>query len=1156
MDFIRTSINKPVAVTVGVMFTILFGVIALNNIPIQLTPNVDGTVITVRTRWEGANPQEVEQDITEKQEDKLKGLTNLRKMRSESQHGSANVTLEFFVGTDRESALREVSDKLREVSDYPENVDEPVIAASDPGDRDYIAWIMFETNDNEFDVRTLQDFAQDRIKPRLERVEGIAEINVLGGREREVQVRVDPIRLAQFGLTYLQLFEALRAENVNISAGTIEEGKSDIALRTVGRFRSVSEIQETIIARLPGGIVRVGDVAEAVMTYKEPTAFVRSKGNTVVAINAQREVGTNVMEVMDGLKKAIDQINKPGGLLDTHAKKIGLNGYLRLRQVYDQTGYIEQAIQLVVNNIYIGGTLAIITLAVFLRSPRSVVIIALAIPISVVGTFVAMVLMGRNLNVVSLAGMAFAIGMVVDNAIVVLENIFRHLELGESPATAAYRGTREVWGAVLASTLTTVAVFVPILFVQEEAGQLFRDIALAICAAVLLSLIVSVTVIPSAARRWLRAKRGRNAHPLSVSLAESGPGRARGPGAALGRFVYWVNGSYLARLALVALFVSAAVFGTVSLMPPSDYLPRGNRNLVFGMMITPPGYNLEKKMELGRRVEAEIRPYWEAGERFAAGVDPATIAAGLPSIPNVNPFTQEVGEPITPPSLENYFFVGFGGIMFHGAVSNDPTRVVDVKTLLQHATREENLPGVIAFANQAVLFRLSGLSGSSISVELSGDSLDEVVAAASITLASLEQRYGTGSVQSSPGNFALPSPELRIELDRVRSSELGLTTRDIGLAVQALGDGARVGEYRTGGESIDLTVIDKNAFDDQGRRRRRDPAALADVPIATPAGRTVPLSSVARIVRTMAPQQINHVEQRRAVTLDVTPDDGKPLEEAMTGIQAILDDLRDRGAIPSSVDTHLAGSADKLSAVKAALLGDGTLVGLLSSRLFLALLIVYLLMCVLFESFVYPLVILLSVPLATLGGFVALYCVNVWSVADPYMPDQNLDVLTMLGFVILIGVVVNNAILLVHQALNFMRGLGETAQGRAEPLAPRLAIAESVRTRLRPILMSTLTSVGGMLPLVLMPGSGSELYRGLGSVVIGGLVVSTVFTLVLVPALFSLVIDLRTLIGGRPDPVAVGSFASEGQIHELASSPMPESVAQPARIPAVSQRPA
>ena len=492
--------------------------------------------------------------------------------------------------------------------------------------------------------------------------------------------------------------------------------------------------------------------------------------------------------------------------------------------------------------------------------------------------------------------------------------------------------------------------------------------------------------------------------------------------------------------------------------------------------------------------------------------------------------TQSPGPLLTPPPIENYFLVLFGDIVFHGGISADADRVVDMSALFNHATRRDVLPDVNAFAFQVPLFQLGGSTGSAVKINFAGDDLSSVSAAAEQIQAVLGEKYGFHTAQADPGNFNIRRAELRILPKKRALADLGLTPQDLALAVQASGDGAIIGEYRVAGDSLDLRVIANAAVD------QRTMVAIEQTPIATPTGEIVPLSTVAEFVRTTSAPQINHSDRQRSVTLQFTAPAGVPLEAAINEVDEFVAAGRAAGTISEGVAVTYTGSASKLQSVEQALLGDRTFLGTLNSSLVLALIVVYLLMCVLFQSFVQPLVIMFSVPLATLGGFMALYAVFKWSDSDRYMPVQMLDVLTMLGFVILIGVVVNNAILIVHQTLNFMRGVSENADGTAVPLAPRRAISEAVRSRVRPIFMGTLTSVGGMLPLVLMPGSGSELYRGLGSVVVGGLLVSTIFTLLLVPALLSMALDLGTLFSRKeshheaavstPKATAASSLAS------------------------------
>jgi HAE1 family hydrophobic/amphiphilic exporter-1 len=385
-------------------------------------------------------------------------------------------------------------------------------------------------------------------------------------------------------------------------------------------------------------------------------------------------------------------------------------------------------------------------------------------------------------------------------------------------------------------------------------------------------------------------------------------------------------------------------------------------------------------------------------------------------------------------------------------------------------------------------------------------------------------------VQPSPSNFDVFGPELQVIPDKRRLADLGMTPTDLALAVQANGDGAIIGEYRLGADTVDLKLLSSSAVG------RTAIGPLQDVPVATPSGHVVPLSVVADFRPTSSPPQINHVSRQRSVTLQFTPPDGLALEQAVGDVRKLLEEMRREGRIAPSIEIGFAGSASKLASVQAALLGDGTLLGTLNSSLALALLVVYLVMCVLFQSFLRPLVIMFSVPLATFGGFAALFVVFIWSAADPYQPIQMLDVLTMLGFVILIGIVVNNAILIVHQSINFMRGEADLDDGSRMALPPRRAIAEAVRTRVRPIFMSTFTSVGGLAPLVLMPGSGSELYRGLGSVVLGGLLVSTVFTILLVPLLLSLLFDAQQALGLLPEAPVDESATRQAELPPAATA--------------------
>ncbi|MEM1447088.1 MAG: efflux RND transporter permease subunit [Planctomycetota bacterium] len=1100
MDIIRFAISNPVKVTVGVILTVLFGVLSLTTIPIQLTPNVDEPVITIETNWTGRSPEEIEREIIEEQEEYLKSLGGLKKMTAEASTGSATITLEFFIGTDIKDARIRVSDKLREVPAYPDDVDEPIITDADADASKAIAWVIFDSTDPDFDMQSLYDFADDRVKPMLERVPGVSRINVYGGREREVHVRVDPASLAERGVTFNELRSALQFENVNVSAGDLEDGIRDVRVRTIGQFDALDQIENTVVRYDEAGPIRIKDLGDAVQTLEKRRSFVRANGQSALAINAIRETGSNVMDVMAGLREQIAFCNE--NILPTYEQdRYGLH----MRQVYDETIYITDAINLVQSNLIIGGTLAALVLLVFLGKIRPTLIIALAIPVSVLGTFVVMTGAGRNLNVISLAGMAFAVGMVVDNAIVVLENIDRHIHMGKTPRRAAYEATKEVWGAILASTLTTLAVFIPVLTVQEEAGQLFFDISLAICGAVALSLIVSITVIPAASARWLRAIKTHADGTLKPQLADRIAGAFAWLPKGYSNLIHRVTDrggfTVVLRILVIAAFTLASLGGAWLLMPPTSYLPNGNQNLIFGIMLTPPAYNIDQAQFIGERIEPGIAPYWEVDT-----IEEATAIAPVMNFQSGQPYEAV-------PPVDNYFFVRFGSIIFMGASSQDKELVQPLSTILTQSMM--GIPGSFGFAFQRSIFG-RGISGTSgIDVELLGSDLDRLRQSAEAVYMTLAPRYGFDKVQPDPLNFNLSGPEVQFRPDPIRTGDLSINTQDLGLAMRSLVDGLEIGDYRLSGESIDLLLTKHPDFELTTDQLPTTPLAVLDSDGQT---RVLPISALGDFVPTTAPQQINRIDTQRSITFSVTPPPEVPLAVAVEDIENTIAELSAQGQIDPTVVARTAGSADKLSEVRGALLGNWTgfnlesIGSLLSSRMFLAVLIVFLVMAALFESFLYPLVILFAVPLATVGGFLGL------AIMHTFNPAQQLDTLTMLGFVILIGVVVNNAILIVHQALNFMRPRKEeTSPGvfeDIEPMEPREAIRESVRTRIRPIFMTTTTSVCGMLPLVLMGGSGSELYKGLGSVVVGGLLVATVFTLVVVPLLFSLVVSARQKLVG------------------------------------------
>jgi len=1048
MTIITSCIRYPVSTAVGVILIVLFGGIALFRLPVQLTPTVDKPVITVVTVWPGASPLEVEREIIDEQEEQLKSLEGLIKMESTSRDSAGDIKLRFQVGTDVDSALLKVSNRLNQVQEYPQDAEKPIIRSADGGaDARSIAWfalLPMEENGFKGDMSTLFDFADDFIKPEFERVPGIAAANVHGGRKREMHVIVDPARLAARNVTLNDLAAALDRENRNYSGGDFDEGKRRYTVRTVGEYRSAEDIEDIVIAVRNGVPIFLRDVAEAELGFRKVQSMVFQEGQRALGMNAVKEPGSNLLEVMAGLKEAVNNLNKD--LLNPRG--------LRLVQDWDQTTYVKSAIDLVRTSLMIGGVLAVLVLVLFLRSFSSTLVISAAIPISIIGTFLMMSWFDRSINVISLAGLAFAAGMVVDNSIVVLENIYRHRQMGKSRATAAFDGAREVWGAVLASTLTTIAVFVPVVFIQEEVGQLFGDIAIAISCAVALSLIVAITVIPSLSAKILRTvDADENQHGFHnlwgvVDLA-------RGVNRGIADAVYWINSSTARRIAVVLTFTLSAVVLSWVLTPKADYLPTGNQNFLFGIVLPPPGYNVAEVASLNDVYNEELGYLWE----HPAGSPEAEAQPGG--------------------GIDAFFFGMWRNLAFMGASGNDPMRVGELRSEFQRVTEE--VPGTISQFQQASIFDDEGLGGGrSIEIQISGPDLEHLMGLGKEVFARAKTSLPEAQVFPR-SSLDLDNPELQLTVHRRRAAELGLSNRDLGFAISALVDGAKASDYKHEGKEIDLRVMAQ-----KGATHRTH--LLEQMPIATPGGRLVTLGSVVDVELTRGPVQVVHRERQRSISIAVTPPETMELEVAIDALEAdVIGPMRAEGKLGGLYRTAFTGSAEKLSEAATAL----------KWNFLLALAITYLLMAALFESFLYPFVIMFSVPFAAFGGFLGLKAVNL------FLTFQPLDVLTMLGFIILVGTVVNNAILIVHQSLNHMR---------EEGMEPRVAIRESVNSRVRPIFMSIGTSSLGMLPLILSPGAGSELYRGIGGVVVGGLIVSTVFTLFLVPAVFSLALEARTAL--------------------------------------------
>ena len=1010
MNLTRLSLDNPVAVIVALLLATLFGVISLDRLPVQLIPEIQEPEITIRTSWRAAAPNEVETEIIRPQEDVLRGLPGMTKLLAKAQEGRGEITITFSVDMDLRRALVEVINRLNQVPSYPDDVDEPTISTIG-GNARAIAWFIIKpAAGNDRDISSYKNYIEEVVQTRFERVPGVARSELYGGREREIRITFDPYKTASLGIQ-IPAAANLISSGTDVSGGFVDIGKRKYSLRFAGKFPA-DDLQSLIMDWRDGHPVYLRDIAVIEERLVDRDSFVINNGDLSIAVNAQRETGVNVLQVMAGLQVAMREL-ADGPLARAN---------LTIDQVYDETTYIDRSIEMLSRNLGMGIILAIIVLWWFLRHLRTTLLVAISIPTCLLTSFIVLDMTGRTLNVISLAGLAFAVGMVLDASIVVLENIVRLREQGKEPDVASLLGTSQVWGALLASTVTTVAVFLPIVFLGDEAGQLFTDLAITIISAICVSLIVAVTVIPSFAKHFMGEQKVIDPHHHwwvkaadSVMLLSNGPVRR----------AFWI-------VILIAVPLTLAWM----LLPKADYLPEGNRNLVFAYILPPPGANIAQiEKEMGDVIAQRISPYVK-GEKT--------------------------------PQVKNYFFVAFPRGVFMGVRASNPEETEALIPILNDVI--QGFPDTIAFAKRASLFGGFG-EGRSIDMDLHGRNIGELMNAAVTGFALIHQKIPGASVRPFPG-LELAQPELRLIPNDRRISEAGWDRNQVAGIIRALGDGLYVGDYFNGEETLDIIVRS---------RPWQSPEELAGIPLATPNAGILPLGELVRIQRTSGPEEIRRINRRRTVTLQITPPDNLSLEETLDILRTEVEpDVR--AAMPIDGDIDYTGAADKLESAIRNMRGS----------FILAIFILYLLMSALFQSFKDSLLVILSIPLATVGGVIALNLMNTIPQKFFNVPlFQAMDLLTMIGFIILLGLVVNNAILLVHQ----------TRLGEREGMSRRDAVAQAVNIRLRPILMSTLTSIFGMLPLLLIPGPGAELYRGLAGVIVGGMMISTVFTLLLLPCM-------------------------------------------------------
>jgi multidrug efflux pump subunit AcrB len=1036
---IEAILKRGTLVSVITAMILLMGVVATLRVPIQMIPDLDVRIISVETGWPGATPQDVEKEILIEQEDYLRGLPNLKRMTSLASTGRAQIELEFPFGTDINEALLRVNNALSQVPSYPENVDEPVLRSDSFSYNAFLALNVVPAagNPKNININMMLDFVEDNVRPVLERVPGVSQVQVRGGAERQIQIRTDAAKLAERGLALTDLRDAIRARNTDVSAGDIDSGKRRYLLRTVGRFDTLDELENLIITRRGDSITRLSDVATVRLDHAEMRNLSATDGEANIRLGLIRQTGSNVITIKETVLPMIKEINE-----DILAPA-GLRMYLS----NDDVRYVEDSVSNVRQNIFIGAGLALLVMFLFLRSPSATLIGMLGMPICTVAGFLGLLLFGRTINVISLAGIAFAIGMTIDNTIVVLESIEQQRQKGKTRFEAARDGTRHVWSAVLSGTMTTVLVFLPLMFVKEEAGQLFSDIGIAISSSIFVSMVVAVALVPVAYANFAWRRGGKIEPPPPRRQVLLGP-------------LFWLLEKPWRRLVCLAVTVSATVAALVFLTPPAEYLPEGEEAKVFATMIAPPGYSLEEMSGIAKRLEAELLP--------ALDYDPADFDNGKTKLPALS----RVSVNVQPQSLRII------------SETKNPKHIDSFMDLLDERFRE--FPGMRAFSSRGSIISSNDGGTRAVALNISGPGLPEIYQTAQRVYQDAGRIIADARINSVPSSLTLGQPLLEIRPKWDRLAEMGFGTPNFGYAAAALTDGAFVDEFFLNDDKVDMFLFSRALHNQQLDR-------LGDLPVHAPRGGVVPLGSLVDILETVDTAEIRRVDGRRTVSLYIIPPRSLPLETAVQKVrEEVVAPLRRGGELPPGVAIDLTGASDQLDSTRASL----------ANNLWIAVVLCYLQLVIIYRNWGSPFIILATVPLGISGGIVGLWLLNFIGGKLPLLGfapiSQPFDMITMLGFLILLGTSVNNPILIVDR----------TMENRHQGMETLDAVKDAISSRLRPVLMTTLTTLMGLLPLVLLPGAGTELYRGLGVIVLAGLACASVVTLTFLPALLMTVLPL------------------------------------------------
>jgi len=1018
MSIAHGPIKRPILTTIVFLVVILMGLVSLSRLAIDLMPEITYPTISVSTSYGNVGPEEMEESITRPLEEALAAVQGVEEITSTSTEGSSRVRVAFAWGTDLDVAANDIRDRIdRVLGRLPEDIERPQIRKFDLSAFPVVI-LGVSSNLNPLDLRQLID---DQVKYRLERVPGVAALDIRGGLSREIHVDLRADQLKALELSTTEVLASLRNENLNVPAGLYEKGNLDILVRTQGEYRSIEEIQNTVITLRQGSPIMIKNVARVSDSWEEVRQYVRINGKPGLRMSINKQSGANTVAVAEGVKAEMANINRD-------------IPQIQLIPIIDTSIYIKQSISNMGRSTLLGGLLAIIVLFLFLRNLSSTMIIATAIPISIIATFGLMYFGGFTLNIITFGGLALGIGMLVDNAIVVLENIFRHRESGMDSHQAAEKGTSEVGTAILASTLTTLVVFFPVVFIRGMSGIMFQQMAVVVSFSLLCSLMVALTLVPMLASRFLHLPQETAEHHQS-----------------------WINTIYSA---------SEAAFQSVEKRYTRllSWSLKHKRSIVFGSLAL-----FIVSIFLIELVGVELMPTADESE-VRVSLEMA-VGTRLEVIDNATASVENIIKNAVPEMVTMFTRIGGGGYRSSGGHTSE-IRVTlvpkgersrsseEIAQLLRKTLR--GLPGVTTRtrAGQGLfLLRMGSSSATSVDVEIRGFNLETANQLAQRAKAVVEKVPGVTDSQISREEG---SPEQIIRIDRQKAADLGLSVSKIGAALQTAIAGTQASYFRDGGKQyrilVRLSVEDRNDLNE-----------LLDLTVINDRGEPVVLRNVVQIFNTEGPVRIERKDQERIINVEAN----------FTGrdMGSVVNDIRDELKsipVPKGFAILFGGDyEEQQKSFKELMLG-----------LILAILLVYMVMAGQFESWRDPFVVLFAIPMGLIGVVFTMILTN-----------TIFSMQAFIGAIMLTGIVVNNAILLVDYTNRLRRDHG-------------LELVEAIRTastrRLRPILMTTLTTVLGLLPLSFGMGEGGEAQAPLARVVIGGLLSSTLITLVLIPVIYSI----------------------------------------------------